>query len=104
MDKSPITSDTKPMANIIYKEYDKYILLFGSMFSMGIEKNLNHTSFVLSLIEEEEYQDLLLNLCGNDSFYDILLVIFNRYPRLCNSKTISYTLKKNARRIRKKHL
>lgn len=104
MDKSAITSDTKPSSNVEYKEYDKYILLFGSYFSMCMDKDLNHTSFVTKLIENGKYQNIFLKLCGEVSFYDLLLVIFNRYPQLCNSKTISNCLKENGNRIRKKHL
>jgi len=99
-----ITSEIKPEANIIYKEYDKYILLFGSLLSMYTNKNLNPTNFVITLIEHDEFQDLFLKTLGTPSLYDLLLVIFNRYPQLCNSKTISNCLRKNAYRINKKHI
>ena len=90
----------KPSAQIEYMEFDKYILMYGSLLCMIENKSLNFQNFIIKLLENKQVITELMQITGTSNTYDLLLVILNRFPHLCNSKSIENHLIKHGRKLR----
>ena len=97
-------SSKGPSANLEYKDFDKYIILYGSLLNITENKNLNFPNFIIKLIESDDILKSLMLVTGVSTAPDLLLIVFNRFPHLCNSKNISNQLKKHGRRLRQIHI
>lgn len=88
-------------ATIEYLEFDKYILLYGSMINILENSSVNLQNFVVKLINNEEMIRQLMKVTGTESAYEIFSVIMNRIPQTLKSKTIVTQLKKHGSKLNK---
>lgn len=97
-------SNKKPSANIEYLDFDKYIILYGSLLSIIENRPLNFQAFIVKLLDNENVLIELMQITGTTNAYEVLLVILNRFPQLCSSKSIQTNLKKHGRKLRQIHI
>ncbi len=94
----------KPSEQMEYLEFDKYILLYGSLLGIIENKSLNFQNFIIKLLENPNIITELMRITGTSNTYDLLFVILNRFPHLCNSKSIENHLKKHGRKLSQIHI
>ena len=94
-DLDTITSDHHPDSNMIQRDYDKYIILMGSLSSMMRNKHINQTALIIHLLDDKPIQTLFLKIIGVNTLQELVLILLHRYPRLCTSKTVSNYVRSN---------
>ena len=70
------------------KDFDVFLLKFGSLLFLLNNKNINPTFLFISLVRDENLQKIFIKMSGINTLIEILKTILINYPNLIKSKIV----------------
>jgi hypothetical protein len=70
------------------KDFDVFLLKFGSLLFLLNNKNINPTFLFISLVKDENLQKIFIKMSGINNLIEILKTILVCYPNLIKSKIV----------------
>lgn len=89
---------TNPVIILNEKDFDVFLLKFGSLLFLLNNKNINPTLLFISIVKDESLQAIFKKMSGINTLLEILKTILTHYPNLIKSKIV----KNNTIKILKK--
>ena len=79
---------TNPVIILNEKDFDIFLLKFGSLLFLLNNKNVNPTLLFISIVKDENLQIIFKKMSGINTLVEVLKVILNHYPNLIKSKIV----------------
>lgn len=70
------------------KDFDIFLLKFGSLLYLLNNKNINPTFLFIALVKDENLQKIFIKMSGIKCLVEILKTILISYPNLIKSKIL----------------
>ncbi len=97
-----------PVAILNEKEFQIFLLKFGSLLFLLNNKNINPTFLFLTLVKNDQLQNIFKEMSGISTLLEILRIILIIYPNLIKSKIVRDNsikiLKTKQQKIKKQHV
>lgn len=77
-----------PVVILNEKDFDVFLLKFGSLLFLLNNKNINPTLLFISLVKDENLQKIFKHMSGMATLIEILKTILIYYPNLIKSKIV----------------
>lgn len=84
-------------------ELDMLILKVGALASIIQNKKINQTKLLLMAVEDEAFKKCFLSIVELDNFRQLVSCMIEKFPTICDSKSIYSALKRNDK-ARRKHI
>jgi len=79
---------TNPVIILNEKDFDIFLLKFGSLLFLLNNKNVNPTLLFISIVKDENLQTIFKKMSGINTLVEVLKVVLNHYPNLIKSKIV----------------
>jgi hypothetical protein len=79
---------TNPVYILNEKDFDLFLLKFGSLLYLLNNKNINPTFLFISLVKDDNLQKVFMKMSGINSLMEILKTLLIYYPNLIKSKIV----------------
>ena len=102
----PFLKDS-PISEISNKDFEIYIIKFGTILQLIYNKNINPTFLFLSLVKDKNLQEIFKKMTGINNTKELLKNVLFLYPNLLKSKIVkeqSIKLIKKEKNLRYLHL
>ena len=93
-----------PVVVLNEKDFDIFLLKFGSLLFLLNNKNINPTLLFISLVKDENLQNIFKKMSGMPTLLEILKTILIYYPNLIKSKIVKDNSIKILKQQNRKHL
>ena len=90
-----------PVRDIADKDFENYVLKFGTILQLIYNKNINPTFLFLSIIKDENLQKIFKKMTGISDTKEILMNILTIYPNLLKSKIVKEHCIKYIKKLKK---
>lgn len=90
-----------PVSVLNEKDFDSFLLKFGSLLFLLNNKNINPTFVFITLVKDDKFQRIFLEMSGIPTLVEILKKLLICYPNLIKSKIVkenSIKILKNKKR------
>ena len=77
-----------PIIILNEKDFNTFLLRFGSFLFLINNKNINPTFLFISLVKDENLQKIFSKMSGISTILEILKTILTNYPNLIKSKIV----------------
>lgn len=79
---------TNPVIILNEKDFDIFLLKFGSLLFLLNNKNINPTLLFITIVKDENLQEVFKQMTGINTLLEILKTILVHYPNLIKSKIV----------------